>query len=200
VSSFRLLSLLLDYPGEELLAGRAELEQALEQLPDDAARARIATFLGSWHGVSLAELQAEYVLTFDFDRRASLYLTYHSHGDRRQRGIELVRLKRRFASAGLELAADELPDYLPALLEFAALASDGEGAAVLAEHRAPLELLRSRLHERGSRYAALLDALVATLPPLTRAQAERARRLAEEGPPSELVGLDPVVTVPEGVV
>ena len=39
--------------------------------------------------------------TFDFDRRASLYLTYHTHGDRRQRGLELVRLKRRYAEAGL---------------------------------------------------------------------------------------------------
>jgi len=146
--------------------------------------------------VPLAELQADYVLTFDFDRRASLYLTYHAHGDRRQRGIELVRLKRRFAAAGLVLAEGELPDYLPALLEFAALAPEEDGEALLAEHRPALELVRSALHGRGSRYAQLLDALVACLPPLTPAQEARARRLAEEGPPVELVGLDPVVSLP----
>ena len=102
--------------------------------------------------------------------------------------------------AGLRLADGELPDYLPALLEFAALAPDGEGAALLAELRAPLELVRARLHERESPWAHLLDALAAALPPLTRAQAERARRLAEEGPPTELVGLDsPPVPEPEPV-
>ena len=59
--------------------------------------------------------------------------------------------------------------------------------------------MRGRLHERGSRYAPLLDALAEALPPLTRHQEDRARRLAEEGPPSELVGLEPVVTVPDEV-
>jgi nitrate reductase delta subunit len=199
VNGYRLLSLLLQYPDEELLAGRAELEQALAALPEGEVRAGVASFLASCDGVALGELRAGYVATFDFDRRASLHVTYHTHGDRRQRGIELVRLKRRFAAAGLVLADGELPDYLPALLEFAALAPEGEGAALLAEHRAALELVRSRLHEAGSRYASLLDALATTLPPLTRAQAERARRLAEEGPPMELVGLEPAAGVPEGV-
>lgn len=192
MSAFRLLALLLQYPDEELLAGRAELARALADLPRGPARAAIASFLASTEGLALGELQAEYVTTFDFDRRASLHLTFHAHGDRRQRGIELVRLKRGFAAAGLALADGELPDYLPALLEFAALAPDGQGEALLAEQRAPLELVRTRLAERGSRYAALLDALAALLPPLTRAQAERARRLAEQGPPAELVGLESV--------
>lgn len=199
MSVFRLLSLLLLYPDEELLAGRAELEQELETVPGEAAREGLAGFLASWEGAPLRRLQTEYVDTFDLDRRAALHLTYHTHGDRRQRGIELVRLKRRFAAAGFVLAESELPDYLPALLEFAALAPDRQGEAVLAEQRASLELVRSRLHERGSRYAVLLDVVVASLPELTRAQAERVRRLAYEGPPTELVGLELVAAVPEGV-
>lgn len=199
MSAFRLLSVLLQYPDAALLAGGAELADELARLPAGEARAGIAAFLATYDRVPLGELQGEYVQTFDFDRRASLYLTYHTHGDRRQRGIELVRLKRRFAEAELQLADGELPDYLPALLEFAALAPDGYGAALLAELRPSLELVRSRLHEKGSRYAALLDAVVAELPPLTKPQAERIRRLAEEGPPTELVGLDSVVDVPEEV-
>lgn len=190
MSSFRLLSVLLRYPDEELVAAGDELGAAV----DDP---RLAAFVDALSSIPLRELQDEYVTTFDFDRRASLYLTYHTHGDRRQRGLELVRLKRRFAEHGFELAEDELPDYLPALLEFASLVTDGE--APLAELRPSLELVRGRLHQHESRYAPLLDVLVETLPPLTRAQEDRARRLAEEGPPSELVGLDSVVTVPEGV-
>lgn len=190
MSEFRVLSVLLQYPGADLLAARDELLDA----SDDP---RVTAFVETLSQAPLAEQQDEYVTTFDFDRRASLYLTYHSHGDRRQRGLELVRLKRRFAEAGLELTEDELPDYLPALLEFASLADDG--AAPLAELRPSVELVRGRLHDRESRYAPLLDVLVEQLPPLTRAQEERTRRLAEEGPPGELVGLDPVVEIPEGV-
>jgi nitrate reductase delta subunit len=165
------LSTLLQYPDEELLGSVDEPPAWMRETP-------------------LPELQAAYVQTFDFDRRASLYLTYHTHGDRRQRGLELVRLKRRFADAGLPLGGGELPDYLPVLLEFASLAPE-PGEALLNELRAPLELVRARLHEKGSEYAELLDALVGALPRRTRAQAEAARRLAEEGPPSELVGLEP---------
>jgi len=189
--SYRLLSVLLQYPDEELLTARDELAAA-------AADAPLASFVDAFGCTSLAQWQDEYVQTFDFDRRASLYLTYHSHGDRRQRGLELLRLKRRFREAGLELADGELPDYLPVLLEFAAIHDGGD--AVLAELRPSLELLRARLHERGSRYASLLDVLVDALPPLTSQQAERARRLAQEGPPTELVGLDSVVDVPAEVL
>lgn len=177
MSAYATLSRLLCYP-EEPPAG------------PDGRDPGVGAFLGSLAGVTLEELQREYVVTFDFDRRASLHLTYHVHGDKRQRGIELVRLKRRISAAGLDLDERELPDYLPALLELAAL-EPALGEAILAELREPLELVRSRLHEEGSRYAPLLDSVVAALPGLTARQVERIRRLAEEGPPGELVGLDP---------
>ena len=165
------LSTLLQYPEEELLASVEDPPTWMRAMP-------------------LRELQAAYVRTFDFDRRASLHLTYHTHGDRRQRGLELVRLKRRFAESGLPLGGEELPDYLPVLLEYAAREPD-DGVALLNELRVPLELVRARLHEQESPYAELLDRIVASLPRRTRAQAEAARRLAEEGPPAELVGLEP---------
>ena len=136
------------------------------------------------------ERQEEYCRTFDFDRRASLHLTYHTFGDRRQRGLELVKLKRRYGQAGLELSGSELPDYLPAMLEFAALDPE-RGEALLNEHRPALELVRARLHERESQYASVLDRVVGALPRVTRAQLDRARRAAEDGPPAELVGLEP---------
>lgn len=167
---WQLLSVLLQYPDAELLEADA-CPAWMRETP-------------------LRELQAAYVKTFDFDRRASLYLTYHTHGDRRQRGLELVRLKRRYAEAGLPMTESELPDYLPVLLEFAALAPE-QGEALLNDLRAPLELVRARLHEKESPYADLLDALVAALPKRTKAQAEAARRLAQDGPPAELVGLEP---------
>jgi nitrate reductase delta subunit len=171
MTDWKLLSLLLQYPDENLL-------QQMVELP---AWMRTRT---------LPELQALYVQTFDFDRRATLHLTYHTHGDRRQRGLELVRLKRRYAEAGLPLTGDELPDYLPVLLEFTALRPD-VGKQLLAEFRTSIELIRSRLHQTDSPYAEVLDAVADALPTATRAQVAAARKLAHEGPPTELVGLEP---------
>jgi nitrate reductase delta subunit len=52
-----------------------------------------------------------------------------------------------------------------------------------------LELIRAALHDRGSLYAGVLDALCSALPQPTATQLREMQRLAEEGPPAELVGL-----------
>lgn len=185
----KLLSLLLVYPDEELVAAEPELRAAAASLPR-AQRDAVQSFLDTLVRAPLPELRRSYVETFDFDRRCGLHLTYHTHGDRRQRGLELVRLKRRFVDAGLPLASSELPDYLPVLLEFASL-RPAEGTELLNAFRAPLELVRASLHDRDSPYAGLLDALCLALPRPTARQVAEARRLAEVGPPAELVGLEP---------
>ena len=184
MNRWRLLSVLLQYPDAGLLGAQDELERAA------AGSAPIGRFLAWQRESALGHLQETYVHTFDFDRRASLYLTYHTHGDRRERGLRLVALKRRYAEAGLPLGGNELPDFLPVLLEFAALVPE-EGETLLNELRAPIELVRSRLHDVESPFADLLDALVTELPKPTKAQVAAAQRLANEGPPTELVGLEP---------
>ena len=185
----KLLSVLLAYPDEALVAAVPELQGAVAELPR-AERRALEPVVEAIAASPLGELRREYVETFDFDRRCGLHLTYHTHGDRRQRGLELVRLKRRYAEAGLPFEGSELPDYLPVMLEFASLRPE-EGRALLASFRAPLELVRAALHHRGSGHAGVLDALCAALPQPTARQLDEARRLAEEGPPAELVGLEP---------
>ena len=77
------------------------------------------------------------------------------------------------------------------MLAFAALAPDGYGEALLAEHRPAIELLRLSLHDLGSAYAHVLDAVAALLPALTVRERSEVARLAREGPPDEAVGLEP---------
>ena len=180
----KLVSLLLQYPDGDLLATRAELCDVAEELGVAAAFARW------WRDTPAPDLQALYVETFDFSRRSCLYLTYHTFGDRRQRGMALLALKQRYAAAGFDLDASELPDYLPVMLEFAVLAPE-PGLEILARHRESIELVRSSLHTAGSPWAALLEIVAHPLPGLTRAQLARVQRLAQEGPPEEEVGLEP---------
>ena len=186
VHPLKLVSLLLQHPGAELLCARDELCDAAEQL----GVPELAAFARWFRDVPADELQEQYVETFDFSRRTSLYLTYHTFGDRRQRGMALLTLKQRYAAAGLELGDGELPDYLPVVLEFASLAPDA-GLEILARHRDAIELIRSGLHAAQSPWASLLDAVARPLPGLSRAQVARIRRLAREGPPEEEVGLEP---------
>ena len=98
-----------------------------------------------------------------------------------------------YRSAGLPLEGEELPDFLPVMLEFAASAPDRRGEIVLREHRPALELLRSALEDRGTPYAEVVGTVCSTLGEPSPADRARAMKLAASGPPSELVGLDPYV-------
>ena len=184
------VSLLLQYPSEEIVLAAGAIEDAELEGAGRRQREQVERFLGWFRSTPVSELQRVYVETFDFAKRQSLHLTYHTDGDRRQRGMALLGIKRAYAEAGLEVTDAELPDYLPLMLEFAALAPD-PGAALLSEHRIAIELVRSSLHDAGSPYALLLDAVADALPGLTARQLKRAQRLAADGPPHEEVGLEP---------
>jgi nitrate reductase delta subunit len=186
-----LLSVLLRYPDERLVAGRAELAGAVEARPSSPAREALVSFVSQREGRTLLELQQAYVDTFDLHRRTSLYLGWYEHGDTRKRGMALLRLRRLYRAAGVEQSSGELPDYLPLLLEFCSFAPGEVAAELLREHRLALELLRDGLHAAESPYARVLDALCGCLPRLSPLERERVRKLATEGPPSEQVGLQP---------
>ena len=195
-----LLSFLLRYPDAAVVGARDELAAEVAELPSGPVRASLTEFLASWTG-DATELSARYVETFDLRRRASLYLTYYAHGDTRERGMALVRLKKLYRTAGLPMESSELPDHLTVMLAFAALAPDGMGEAMLAEHRPAIELLRLSLHDLDSPYARVLDAVAACLPALTVGERSEVARLAREGPPDEAVGLEPYgppEAMPEG--
>lgn len=187
---YRLLSLLLAYPEDQILEAREEIAAAVKALPRGRACDAIQRFVRHFLGASELELRQEYVETFDLQKRSSLYLTFFSHGDTRKRGQELLRMKRLFRAAGYIIEGGELPDYLPLVLEFAASDPD-RGAWMLREYRAGLELLHMHLREVGSPYAELLEAIRAGLPSLGMADVAALRRLAEAGPPREEVGLEP---------
>jgi nitrate reductase delta subunit len=178
-----LLSLALRYPAA---SAREQIAAEVAVLPPGPARAALERFCGEWTGEP-----AVYVETFDLRRRASLYLTYYAHGDTRERGMALLRLKKLYRAAGLPMASNELPDHLAVMLAFAALAPAGYGEALLAEHRAAIELLRLSLHDAGTPYAHVLDAIATLLPALTVSERSDVARLAREGPPGEEVGLEP---------
>jgi nitrate reductase molybdenum cofactor assembly chaperone NarJ/NarW len=184
-------SVLLQYPDREMVERIPLVRAALAELPSHPSRDRLLRFLDHTHQLGAVALASHYVDTFDFRRRSCLYLTYYADGDTRRRGVALAKLKRRYHQAGLHMAPGELPDFLPAVLEFTASTGDRE---VLSEHRPALELLRLVLTESGSPYALVIEALCATLPGPSPKDREAVLALAASGPPREEVGLEPYPT------
>lgn len=186
-------SLLLDYPDQELLDHLDLVRSASHQLPASVGEPlrAAAALLGE---VSLGDLEADYVETFDTRRRHNLFLTYFAHGDTRKRGMALLRFKQTYLACGVELTDEELPDHLCVVLEFAATVDQDAGRQLILDHRAGLELLRISLANNGSRWAGAVEAITATLPPLQGDEVEAVKRLAAEGPPEEEVGLTPYAT------
>lgn len=187
-------STLLVYPDQRFLDMRDELRAMTNEL-DIAFREPLNVFFTLTADMSLDEIQRHYVEIFDMRRRCSLFLTSWTHGDTRNRGMALVYFKEIYKSAGISLTEEELPDHLAVVLEFAALIDPIEGGLLLGQHRAPIELLKDALHSVNSFYAFVLDAVVATLPPMTAEIAERVHALAQSGPPQEFVGLTGAVSI-----
>jgi len=188
-------SLLLDYPGEDLLARLPLLRAAVAPLPADLA-GPLGRALDHVETTPLAQQQADYVATFDLRRRCSLYLTYYTYGDTRKRGMALLQFKHLYSRAGLQLGDAELPDHLAVVLEFAATGDARRGERLLASHRTGVELIRLALEERDSPYVDVLRAVCATLPALPAQDRESVLALARQGPPTEDVGLDPYGAMP----
>lgn len=182
-------SILLQYPTERTFAALDDVEAVARALPARRGGRALTRTVGWLRSTAPEAVAGIYVDTFDFDRRASLYLTYYLHGDTRDRGSALLALRAAYRAAGHEMRGDELPDYLPVLLELAAL-SDA-GLKLLDEHRAPLEVLRATLRADGSPYADLVDVVGAQLPRPPRRVLDAARRMLRDGPPTEQVGLEP---------
>ena len=160
--SLRVLAALLAYPDAALRGELAEMIALLaeEGALSDSRRGELEA-LARWlaDGEPL-EVEAEYVETFDRGRSTSLHLFEHVHGDSRDRGPAMIDLARTYAAAGLMLKEGELPDYLPAVLEFASTQPPREAKAFLGEISHLVNAIFSALLQRGSRYAAVMGALL----------------------------------------
>lgn len=183
-------SVCLCYPDERVLETLPLVRRAVTELTAGTPRDQLSAFLDAVDATSPSELAEHYVAIFDRRRRCCLYLTWWTHGETRRRGGALAALKQRYRCAGAEVDHTELPDFLPAVLEYAATVNLTDGLALLQEHRAGLELLRLALRDARTPYAAVVEAVCALLPGPSPSDIAAAKALARTGPPDEQVGLE----------
>lgn len=162
IVTLKVLSLLLSYPSQELKDEAAALRAALaeERLLRPRTQAALDPLFAELQSDELLELQGRYVDLFDRTRSLSLHLFEHVHGESRERGQAMIDLREAYGDQGLLMVSDELPDFLPAFLEFAAMLPLKEARHTLSDPVHVLQALQERLAERETPYAAVLGALV----------------------------------------
>lgn len=188
MKSLKLLAVLLSYPSEELVAALPEIAQRLnaESALRGATQDDLAGLLAELKREDLLDLQERYVAQFDAGRATSLHLFEHVHGDSRDRGQAMVDLNALYLRSGYALAVNELPDYLPAVLEYLASRPAAEVHDLLEDCVHILRAVGERLLAGGSPYAAVFAAVLdlhgaaPLAAPKGAARAQDARSLDDE--------------------
>ncbi|WP_367109811.1 nitrate reductase molybdenum cofactor assembly chaperone [uncultured Psychrobacter sp.] len=165
----KVLSLLIDYPTNELFTGDtladcAEIV-ATSELISPQVRKQIIDLIEDLIDTGSLEAQARYDGLFERGRSLSLWLFEHVHGESRDRGQAMVDLMNQYEEAGFEIGIKELPDFLPMYLEFlaykaTAINDDIQIRMDIADVSHIIALLAARLEGRGSIYQGCFNALL----------------------------------------
>lgn len=181
---FKVFSALLSYPTTEMREALGEMTEVITQSPLIAAPERdgLMTLIRVLGEGDTLDAEERYCELFDRGRTLSLHLFEHLHGESRDRGTAMVELKQLYARAGFELAARELPDYLPVVLEYLSCRDMDEAREMLADCAHILKVIARALIARQSEYAAVLQALlvIAGEQPLDAAKIPQAKERLED--------------------
>ncbi|MFZ2121785.1 MAG: nitrate reductase molybdenum cofactor assembly chaperone [Rhodoferax sp.] len=187
--SLRVLARLLSYPDAQLRGDLIEMRQALlsEKAIASARLDELNTLINALARGNALDNEAEYVEVFDRGRATSLHLFEHVHGDSRDRGPAMIDLAQTYEKAGLFLGPDEMPDYLPVVLEFVSTQPPKEARAFLGEMAHIFNAIFNALQQRNSPYASVLGALLE----LSGEKAHSVKIVADE--PLDTTWEEPVV-------
>jgi len=181
--TIKALAALLGYPSAELQQHVGEVREALRPLPG-GAQARLEPLLQAFERDELLDLQSAYSELFDRSRALSLHLFEHVHGDSRERGQAMIDLSQQYVERGFMLDTNELPDFVPVFLEYAAFLPPSEAQELLRQPAHVFAALAERLDKRRSSYAGVFHALlaIAAAKPDADAVAELDKRTPAEDP------------------
>lgn len=163
LKTYKILSLLLDYPDEALVRAipffREEIEK--ENKVHATCLKNLETFLSVCSSMSLSDWQMMYVGQFDCSQAVNLYLFDHIYGDSKARGQAMVDLKEMYNRSGFRMISNELPDFLPLFLEYLSFQDSPEVAGTLLfEVKPVLEKIGKKLEENDHLYRHLFRILV----------------------------------------
>ncbi|WP_042355434.1 nitrate reductase molybdenum cofactor assembly chaperone [Bacillus rubiinfantis] len=164
-----LASLLLQHPEMEWFADE-QLKEEINAIDSQLTKLLFKQFFHYLHSASFHDLCANYSYTFDFNEKTTLYLTHYLFGENPDRGKALIKLKKDYDDAGFPLESNELPDFLPLVLEFCSLAPVDMAQKMLMIHRRAIDQLVKELTTIDSPYQFILQACVETIENMMKKQ------------------------------
>jgi nitrate reductase delta subunit len=160
VQVYKILSILLQYPTQESLDHWDEIKALVPKLDhiQEQDKQAIVAFMQWTDSLLLTEQETVYVKTFDFTPEHALYLTHHLFDEQdRDRGPALVNLSEYFQQQGFEISDNELPDYLPLVLEYVSTLDSILDVRLFLQQSAHVaEIVATNLEKIDSPYAPLL--------------------------------------------
>ncbi len=119
-------SLLLAYPDDGLASRLDAVDELIGHIsgPPAALLGQTVEALRAREPMAAA---MDYVATFDMRRRCTMYLTYWTAGDTRNRGREMLAFATAYREAGVQPPGGEAPDHLTVVREFAATVDPESG-------------------------------------------------------------------------
>jgi nitrate reductase delta subunit len=198
MKTLKALSALLTYPSRDLIDALPELYAVIveEGVVERRGRDELKGLMQWMQGQDLLDLEAEYVAVFDRGRATSLHLFEHVHGDSRDRGPAMVDLRNVYERSGFRLASGELPDFIPAVLEFLSSRPRAESNDMLGDCAHILRSIGETLRERGSGYSAVFAAVLSLAGEPGLGKGQRSEPQPEEKSLDEEWAEEPVIFGP----
>lgn len=120
----------------------------------------LISFLDYFKKHDLNFLQENYVSIFDRQKKFSLYLFEHIHGDSRERGTAIIDLQNLYKSYNFDVSdGKELPDYIPLFLEFISLIEEKDACNMIGEIINLISIIGKRLELINNEYSIIFYVL-----------------------------------------
>lgn len=153
-------SFLLRYPDNDWFKELKEIKEELIETEQGVDVKELLSFIEYAENKDELDLAELYVSTFDFTNRIPLYLTYYTYKEQRDRGMGLLNIKQKYENSGFQMVDNELPDFLPVVLEFSALISKSE---ILQEYYSVIKEISAKLHKEENPYWKIFSCLLTVL-------------------------------------
>ncbi|MBQ7197652.1 MAG: nitrate reductase molybdenum cofactor assembly chaperone [Selenomonadaceae bacterium] len=157
--TLKIAAYLLGYPNDEWRENFSEYRAAIDEIKTPQIKNALTDLFNYVEKLGAKDYETLYVRSFDFSQNTNLYLTTHDRTDFGKQAQELHEYKSLFLENGFDLN-NELPDYLPAILELAATVPAQNAKKILDAAKSKIELLRDRFIEAKLAHAFLLDAVL----------------------------------------
>lgn len=157
------LSQTLRYPIPDTKMLVIKLEKDLTEFDTKLARF-LNNSLQYFENSTLPEQEELYTSTFDLSPKTFPYAAFHIWGDNYKRGLLMAGLKSTYAEYGIEIL-NELPDYIPLLLNLYTRINDSEKANSLRDELLipALKNMESELKKTTNVYSEIIEVITRLL-------------------------------------